>query len=159
MVEDTMEQLHRYEVLILTSPEITQDEIKDLETQFEKVVQAGKGSVISFERWGKYRLSYPVRKNDYGVYFLARFQLPVKDAGVMQNVNNLFSIKWEQVVMRTVTTALAPTGSIEYQRPRSLEEVPPKEEGYKERRSHHRSYEAAPALDEIGVESDEAFSA
>lgn len=154
-----MEQLHRYEVLILTSPEITQDETKDLEAQFDKVVQAGKGSVLSFDRWGKYRLAYPVRKNDYGVYFLARFQLPAKDAEIMQNVNNLFAIKWEQVVMRTVVTVLNANATLEYQRPRSLEETPPKEEGYSRDRRPSRSYEAAPVLDESSSEGEEAFSA
>jgi len=41
----------RYEVLMLTIPEITEDEARSLETQFSGTVKAAKGSMISFERW------------------------------------------------------------------------------------------------------------
>ena len=59
---------------MLTVPEITADETKSIEQQFDRVVADKKGTMVSFERWGKYRLAYPVKKNDYGVYFLARFE-------------------------------------------------------------------------------------
>ena len=40
--------LRQYEALLLTVPEITGDEVKHIETQLDKVVKAGTGSVISF---------------------------------------------------------------------------------------------------------------
>ena len=58
--------LRRYEVLLLTVPEITLDESKNLEKQLNNLIQNNKGSFVSFERWGKYKLVYPVKKNDYG---------------------------------------------------------------------------------------------
>ena len=71
----------RYELLMLSVPEITLDEAKTLETHLERVIREAKGTIISFDRWGKYRLAYPVKKNDYGVYFLTRFEL--EDAGAL----------------------------------------------------------------------------
>ena len=115
--------LKRYEVLMLASPEITQDETAGLEKEFSKVVQQSKGSVISFERWGKYRLCYPVRKKDYGVYFLARIEAPLHTPVVM-DIQNFFAIKLFDIVSRHVVTQLDPTGSLVYQRPKSLEESP-----------------------------------
>lgn len=111
---------HRYEVLILTVPEVTQDEIKQLETELDKLVAADKGSVISFERWGKYKLTYPIRHNDYGVYFLIRFESP---EALTKKVDELFKIKLNNFVVRHVVTALEGE-SLEYQRPKSLEEAP-----------------------------------
>jgi small subunit ribosomal protein S6 len=150
-----MENTVRYEVLILTSPEITQDEGKELETQFDKIIQSHKGSVVSFERWGKYKLAYPVRKNTYGVYFLSRFAIAQKDQSLIEQVKNLFAIKLENIVMRTVITALDQNQSLEYQRPRSLEETPPREEGgYVRERRPDRAFTNS-VQDDISLESDD----
>ncbi len=113
--------LHRYEVLMLTVPEVTQDEAKQLETELDKIVNSAKGTVLSFEKWGKYKLTYPVRSNEYGVYYLIRFATPV---ALTQKVDELFRIKLNNFVMRHVVTRLNDEGSIEYQRPKSLEEAP-----------------------------------
>jgi small subunit ribosomal protein S6 len=117
----------RYEVLFISVPEITADEAKNIESKFEDLVrQMPKGSLISFERWGKYRLTYPVRKNDYGVYFLARFEASEFPKGrlVADEVRTFFAVKHGDVVMRHMITALDSKRGLEYQRPESLEEVP-----------------------------------
>ena len=110
----------RYEVLILTVPEITQDEIKQLEVELDKLVISTKGSIISFERWGKYKLTYPIRHNEYGVYFLLRFETPEV---LTKQIDELFKIKLNSFVMRHIVTALK-GDSLLYQRPKSLEEAP-----------------------------------
>lgn len=115
--------LRRYETLILAVPEVTQDEAKKMEKEVDRLVQEAKGATISFEKWGKYRLAFPVKKNDYGVYFLARFEVP-QGTKLTEEVKTLFAIKLNNFVMRTVITQLDPEGSLAYQRPKSLEEVP-----------------------------------
>lgn len=113
--------LARYETLLLTVPEITADEAKSLESQVDRIVKDAKGSIISFERWGKYRLAYPVRNNDYGVYFLARFEAPVE---VVEEVKNLCAVKLHDLIMRHMSIHLDPHQSLVYQRPQSLEDAP-----------------------------------
>ena len=115
--------LRRYELLLLTVPEITSDESKNLEKQLNKLVQDYKGSIISFERWGKYRLVYPVKKNDYGIYYLFRFEIP-RETELIQDVKTLFNVKLNNIVMRNMFTYLDEKASLAYQRPKSLEEVP-----------------------------------
>lgn len=119
----------RYEALMLSIPEITQDEAKELETQLDRVIKGKKGSMISFEKWGKYRLAYPVKKNDYGVYFLARFETDVAAAPLLQDIKDLFTLKMHETIMRNVVVKLNPNAPLEYQRPQSLEEAPAREPG------------------------------
>lgn len=116
----------KYELLILAAPEITQDETKDLEKQLEALIKERKGSSSSFERWGKYRLAYPVRKNEYGVYFLARFEVPETD-NLNKDIRSFLRIKFDTAVMRNLLTALPAQAPFEYHRPRSLEEAAPSE--------------------------------
>ena len=122
--------MRQYEALLLTVPEITGDEVKNLETQLDKTVKAGTGSTISFERWGKYRLAYDVNKNDYGVFFLTRFELPT-GTKALEDMKHLFKVKLNNVIMRDMISVLDPKRPLTYQRPRSLEEAPAREaEGF-----------------------------
>ena len=119
----------RYEVLFLTVPEITADEASNVEKQVDKIVADSKGKLLSYERWGKYRLAYPVRNYDYGIYYLVRFDsqdTPNKEA-LLQELKTLFQVRFVDVVMRFTIVALDPRASLDYKRPESLEEVPTKE--------------------------------
>jgi small subunit ribosomal protein S6 len=123
-----MEALSRYELLMLATPEITQDETKELEKQLGTLIKARKGSVIAFDRWGKYRLAYPIKKAEYGVYFLLRFD--VQDAqNLNHEIHSLLRVRFDNIVIREVLTALDLHAPLDYKRPRSLEDAPSSEEG------------------------------
>src|SRR5437016_1847713 len=99
--------LRQYEALLLTVPEITGDEAKHLETQIDKAIKTGTGSTISFERWGKYKLAYEINKNDYGIFFLARFELP-QGTKTVADLKTLLKVKLNNVVMRDMISVLDP---------------------------------------------------
>lgn len=118
----------RYETLLLAVPEITSDEAGTLEKQLDKVVNDAKGSVISYERWGKYKLAYPVRGYDYGIYYLMRFEVDeAKKDALLNALKTFFSVKYVDVVMRHMTSRLEAHASLDYKRPESLEETPTKD--------------------------------
>ncbi len=115
----------RYETLILAIPEITNEESTKFESQFNKLIKDAKGSLLSFDRWGKYKLAYPVRKNDYGVYYLTRFEVPTDQKDTLfRELKDLFKIKFNDIIMRHIISALSAGKSLEYTKPRSLEEGP-----------------------------------
>ncbi len=115
----------RYETLLLAVPEITKDESSSLEKQVDQLIKKAKGSMISFERWGKYRLAYPVRRNEYGVYFLLRFEVENESSHeLLHDLNALFSFKKADVVMRNMMTVLDPNQPLTYIKPESLEDIP-----------------------------------
>ncbi len=114
----------RYEILMLSVPEITGDEVKQLEDRLEETIEKFKGVVISFERWGKFRLAYPINKNDYGVYFLIRFESEVNAGPLLDELKAIFAVKLNDIVMRHMVSKLDPEASLAYQRPQSLEDTP-----------------------------------
>lgn len=121
-----MAVLRQYEALLLTVPEITGDEAKHLETTLDKAIKTGAGSTISFERWGKYKLAYDINKNEYGVFFLTRFEAPEKTTFI-NDLKTLLKVKLNNVIMRDMISVLDPKVPLTYQRPRSLEEAPARE--------------------------------
>lgn len=114
-----------YETLILSVPEITASEAATIEEQLEKIVKKNAGKINTFDRWGKYRLAYPVRENDYGVYFLVRFEADQKEVNtLMKEIDDLFKLKLPQVIMRYMNTKLDSKKPLTYQKPESLEDIP-----------------------------------
>jgi len=118
----------RYELLMLASPEITKDEETNLEKHIDKFIGEAKGSILTFDRWGKYRLAYPVKGNSYGVYFLVRFD--VKEMEVLQELRRMFYVKFNDIVMRHMVSRLDKDASLEYKRPPSLEDTPKRHIGF-----------------------------
>lgn len=114
--------MFRYEVLFLTISEITEDESKNIQSLFSKIIQDAKADIISFERWGKYKLAYTIKRSEYGVYYLARFETNIENkAEVLKNIRNLLAIKLNNLILKYYIQKL-PYGFLEYKRPASLEE-------------------------------------
>jgi small subunit ribosomal protein S6 len=133
--------LVRYETLILASPEITGDETRSLEEHVERILKKNEGVSRSFERWGKYRLAYPVRNNEYGIYFLTRFEVDSKKAAeVAQELHALFTLKLPQIIMRFMTNKLDLEGSLTYHKPDSLEDLPTQDVDSFLRENHMNSF-------------------
>lgn len=118
---------NRYEVLLLAVPQITGEEAASLEKELERILKDAQGKVISFERWGKYKLAYPVKNNEYGVYFLSRFEIEGNKAASVGAVNTLYSVKFNDIVMRNMISQLPEHAPLAYNRPESLEEAPSRE--------------------------------
>ena len=115
--------MHRYEMLLLTVPELTSDEETTIEKGLHKIIDEAKGKVVSFERWGKYRLAYPVKGSDYGIYFLMR--IDIEDAGDLFNkIRYFFRVSQGSTVVRAGFFKLDPSAPKEYSRPDSLEDTP-----------------------------------
>lgn len=112
----------RYETLMLIRPDITGDEFSSLEGDFARLVDGVEGKLSAFDRWGKYRLCYPVQKNSYGVYALARFEVaPESMQKLLNDLQLHFKIKAHDVVMRHVNCRLADDAPQAYKRPDSLD--------------------------------------
>jgi small subunit ribosomal protein S6 len=118
----------RYEILILAVPEITADDAKTIESKLDRLIRSEKGLIISFERWGKYRLAYPVKGNEYGVYFLMRFEVENGET-LINEIKSVFALKLADLVLRAMIHKLERHQSLEYHRPPSLEETPARDVG------------------------------
>ena len=69
------EQLRDYELVLVISPEVAEEEFEATIDNVSRFI-SGKGGVISdMERWGKRKLAYPIRHFVEGSYVLARFKM------------------------------------------------------------------------------------
>ena len=117
-----MSNVVNYETLMLASTEITNDELVMLERYFDKLLADYKGKLVVFDRWGKYRLAYPVNKNSYGVYILSRYTIPSEQIDkIFKELNSFFKIKCNEIISRHLTVKLGSEISLTYQKPDSID--------------------------------------
>ena len=108
----------QYETLILAPTEVTADELTMIENHFENLMSQAKGKLSSFDKWGKYRLAYPIKNNDYGIYVLIRYELPQEEtSSIFKQLQDFFKIKCNEIVIRYVTTKLEPGTPLTYKHP------------------------------------------
>ncbi len=111
-----------YEFLMLARPDITSDEAAGIEKHFDTQLAAHKGKALLFDRWGKYHLAYPVRKNKYGVYLLARIEISeTETTPFLKDMQTYFKIKVHDVIMRHVVKRLESDTPLTYEKPDSVE--------------------------------------
>jgi small subunit ribosomal protein S6 len=70
------EQLPDYELVLIISPESTEEESEAAIESVSRFITGKGGVVADIERWGKRRLAYPIRHFVEGSYVLAKFKLP-----------------------------------------------------------------------------------
>lgn len=64
-----------YEILFIIPNKFTEDEAKKLAEKIEGTITADGGKVTFREFWGKKRLAYKIKQNEYGYYGLLEFDL------------------------------------------------------------------------------------
>jgi small subunit ribosomal protein S6 len=65
-----------YELVYIISPEATEQEVADLHTQVESIIQKFSGRIERTETWGRKRLAYEIARQKEGIYVLEVMQGP-----------------------------------------------------------------------------------
>src|SRR5687767_7065333 len=60
----------KYELVYIASPDATEDQVTDLHTQVEAIVQRLGGTIDKTENWGRRRLAYEIGRHKEGTYVL-----------------------------------------------------------------------------------------
>lgn len=68
-------QLRDYELVLVVSPEIAEEEFEAAIDNVSKFITDKGGAISDIERWGKRRLAYPIRHFAEGNYVVTRFKL------------------------------------------------------------------------------------
>lgn len=112
----------RYETLLLGKTEMTEDDIAGLERNFDTLITAGQGKLSSFDKWGKYRLAFPVEKQTQGIYILVRYELPIVGTGkLLSQVDEFLKIKCNELVLRHVNIRLKANALTTYNKPEPMD--------------------------------------
>jgi len=68
--------LNRYETLVLMSPELAEENRKEIVANFSGIIERNGGAVALVDDWGILTLAYPVRKQTRGHYVRFEYSGP-----------------------------------------------------------------------------------
>jgi small subunit ribosomal protein S6 len=60
----------KYELVYIVSPDATEDQVSDLHTQVDGIVQRMGGQIEKTDNWGRRRLAYEIGRHKEGTYVL-----------------------------------------------------------------------------------------
>lgn len=91
--------MKEYELTVLIHPDLE----ADLETPLKKVrdiITSADGNIIREDNWGKKKLAYPIKREEFGVYVYMDVSLP---ADAPLKISNIFNITDEVLRYLLVT--------------------------------------------------------
>ncbi len=88
-----------YELLVLIKPGVEQESLKSLYKDIEDTVAKHKGTVEHKEELGKKRLSYEIKKNKEGIYYILRVKISPADVKALDN-----DLKLNESIIRIMFT-------------------------------------------------------
>ena len=84
-----------YELLVIFSTSLTEDEEKTQASQIEELIKHEKGTIHLVEHWGKRKLAYPIKKQRQGHYEWFYFEL---DPGRVAEIDR--KLKMSEIILR-----------------------------------------------------------
>jgi small subunit ribosomal protein S6 len=91
--------MKEYELTVLIHPDLE----ADLETPLTKVrdiIKTAGGTIVREDNWGKKKLAYPIRREEFGIYIYMDVSLP---ADAPLKISNIFNITDEVLRYLLVT--------------------------------------------------------
>ncbi len=67
--------MSNYELVLIVSPEVTDEEMPDFIAKLGELINKVGGSVDEVNQWGKRQLAYPIKRFTEGNYVLSKLKL------------------------------------------------------------------------------------
>ncbi len=75
-----------YELVYVTRQDLSPAEVDNLTDKFKKILEDGKGKLVSKEYWGLRTLAYKINKNTKGHYVLMNIDAPYPALAELERV-------------------------------------------------------------------------
>lgn len=80
--------MQQYEVAVLYHPDLEID-LGKASKRVEKIFSDNGGRIVNTDNWGKRKLAYPIKKNDYAVYVFYSLELPAENVQKVEGTLNI----------------------------------------------------------------------
>jgi small subunit ribosomal protein S6 len=79
----------KYELVYIVSPDATDEQVADLHTQVEAIVQRLGGQLEKTENWGRRKLAYEIGRHKEGIYVL---EVILGGGDLMKEIDRRFKV-------------------------------------------------------------------
>ncbi len=78
----------QYEVAVLYHPSLEVD-LSKAEDRVKKIFKDNGGEIVSIDNWGKRKLAYTIKKNEYAIYVFYLVELPGSAVAKVESTLNI----------------------------------------------------------------------
>ena len=93
---------HDYESTFIIRPDLDEAEHNRVKERLEGVIAAGGGEVLMFDDWGRRKLAYTVKKQQFGHYLHWNYVAPADVPAELERI-----VKIEEPIVRFLTIKIA----------------------------------------------------
>ena len=96
----------QYEIAVLYHPDLEVD-LSKAEEKVTKLVTSNGGKVISTDNWGKRKLAYQIKKQEYAVYVFYTVEMPTEGVQKIETALNITDEVIRYLIVRPDLKAIA----------------------------------------------------
>jgi len=68
----------KYEIMFIVRPDMEENNLKDVITNFEKILTSNDGKILNSKNMGQKELAYDIKKYKHGFYYVYQVESSVK---------------------------------------------------------------------------------
>jgi len=80
--------LNQYEIAVLYHPDLEID-IEKATSKVEKIITEASGKITKTDNWGKRKLAYPIKKQDFAIYVFYTADMPSEAVAKIEQTFNI----------------------------------------------------------------------
>jgi small subunit ribosomal protein S6 len=80
--------LNQYEIAVLYHPDLEVD-LSKAEDRVKKIITDNGGNITNTDNWGKRKLAYSIKANEYAIYVFYSVELPPTNVQRIENTLNI----------------------------------------------------------------------
>ncbi len=80
--------MNTYEVAVLYHPDLEID-LEKAESRVKKVITDNGGEITKTDNWGKRKLAYPIKKEEFAVYVFYNVEMPAANVAKLEQTLNI----------------------------------------------------------------------
>ena len=95
--------MRNYEIAVVLHPDLEID-IESATQKVEKIIESAKGKITKKDNWGKRKLAYKIKKQDWGIYVFYQVHLDPSEVNTIES-----TLRITEEVMRYLIVSLENT--------------------------------------------------
>lgn len=80
--------MNSYEIAVLYHPDLEID-LGKAEDRIKKIIADNKGKITKTDNWGKRKLAYPIKKQEFAVYVFYTVTMPAENVAKVEQTFNI----------------------------------------------------------------------
>lgn len=80
--------MNTYEIAVLYHPDLEID-LEKAENRIKKIIADNKGKITKTDNWGKRKLAYQIKKQEFAVYVFYTVEMPAENVAKVEQVFNI----------------------------------------------------------------------